>query len=147
MSHSVDKGSFDKGSSGKGPLGKLSLDRESLSSEFQEIERRRASHRRWFYAKQPKRIDNVIAQLVQRKGYAQLRTAGQRDEAWQKAAGEMASQTQVGSLRRGVFEVFVANSLMMQELTFRKEELLGQLQEALPETTIKQIKFRIGQVK
>ena len=114
--------------------------------EFEDIQRRRTSHQRWFYAKQPKRIDNVIAQVVQRKGYAQVRTQGERDTAWQKVAGEMAASTQVGSLRRGTLEILVANSLVMQELTFRKEELLAQLQEALPETTIKQIRFRIGQV-
>ena len=47
----------------------------------------------------------IRAQLVQRKGYAQVRTASQREAAWQTAAGEMASCTQLGRLRRGVLEV------------------------------------------
>jgi predicted nucleic acid-binding Zn ribbon protein len=138
MSHFVNNGSPDKGPPTNKP---------SPASEFEELERRRASHRRWYFGKQPKQIGKVIAQLVQRKGYAQVRTADQREKAWQVAAGEMASFTQVGGLRRGVLEVLVANSLVMQELSFRKEDLLAQLQEALPETKIQQIRFRIGQIQ
>lgn len=114
---------------------------------FADLERRRASHRRWSYARRPKRIDNVIAQLVQRRGYAQVRAAGERDAAWQTAAGEqLAASTQVGGIRRGVFEVLVANSLLMQELTFRKEQLLAHLQDALPEAGIRQLRFRVANI-
>ena len=113
--------------------------------ELQDLERRRASHQRWFKARRPKQIGNVIAQLVQRKGYAQVRAAGERDEAWQKSAGEqLAASTRVAGIRRGVFEVLVTNSLMMQELTFRKEELLTALQDKLPDEGIKQLRFRLG---
>ncbi|MCG8450707.1 MAG: DUF721 domain-containing protein [Pirellulales bacterium] len=117
-----------------------------IAKEFEDLERRRASHQRWFYAERPKRINNVIAQLVQRKGYAQARTAGECDAAWQAVVGEMAADTRMGNIRRGVLEVLVANSLVMQELTFRKEELLARLQEALPKMNIRQVKFRIGQI-
>jgi len=124
------------------------MSKNNSSSEFEELEdleRRRASHQRWFNARRPKQIGNVIAQLVQRKGYAQVRAAGERDEAWQEAAGsQLAESTRVAGIRRGVFEVLVANSLMMQELTFRKEELLTSLQDRLPEAGIKQLRFRLG---
>lgn len=113
---------------------------------FEDFQRRRASQRRRFYAQRPKRIDNVLAQVVQRKGYAQLRAAGEREEAWQAAVGEVASQTRLGSFRRGVLEVLVANSLLLQELTFRKEDLLKKLQQALPDTGVRQIKFRVGAI-
>jgi len=119
--------------------------RDSEFEELEDLERRRASHQRWFNAKRPKQIGNVIAQLVQRKGYAQVRAAGERDAAWQEVAGEQfAPSTRVAGIRRGVFEVLVANSLMMQELTFRKEALLAGLQEKLPEAKIKQLRFRLG---
>ena len=115
--------------------------------KLDDLESRRASHRKWFYAKSPKPIGNVIAQLVQRRGYAQVRTAGERDKAWQTAVGkDLAAMTQVGALRRGVMEVIVSNSLLMQELTFRKEELLSELKQALPEAGIQQLRFRVGQV-
>ncbi|MCA9230622.1 MAG: DUF721 domain-containing protein [Planctomycetales bacterium] len=115
--------------------------------ELRDLERRRTSHRRWFEAKRPKQISNVIAQLVQRRGYAQVRAAGEREAAWQATAGEeLALLTRVGGMRRGVLEVLVANSLLMQELTFRKEDLLAGLQEQLPEEGIKQIRFRLGAI-
>lgn len=120
---------------------------EKLGEEFDDLERRRASHRRWFYAKKPKRIDEVVAQLVQRKGYAQVRALADYENAWQEAVGFMASHTRVGNFRRGTLEITVENSLYMQELTFQKEELLIKIQDALPEANIKQIKFRIGNVK
>jgi len=118
---------------------------DSEFEELEDLERRRASHQRWFNARRPKQIGNVIAQLVQRKGYAQVRAAGERDDAWRKSVGEpLIESTRVAGIRRGVFEVLVANSLMMQELTFRKEELLSDLQDLLPEEGIKQIRFRLG---
>jgi len=122
----------------------------SMNGDFKEqledLERRRATQQRRFYARSPKRIGNVIAQVVQKRGYAQVRAASDRDEAWTEAAGEVASATRVGALRRGTLEVQVPNSLLMQELTFRKEELIKKLQTALPDAGIKQLKFRLGQV-
>lgn len=122
-------------------------DPDPVKEHLADLERRRASHRRWFYRHRPKRIGNVIAQLVQRRGYAQVRTADKRDQAWRTAVGaEWAASTRVGGIRRGTFEVLVANSLLMQELTFRKEQLLVSLQAALPEAGIQQIRFRIGKM-
>lgn len=130
------------------PLDPLS---EQLAEErLADLDRRRAVQRRRFYARRPKRIGNIVAQLVQRKGYAQIRAAGEREEAWQTALKEQGGDqwtgtTRVVSLRRGVFEVQVVNSLMIQELTFRKETLLERLQDALPEDGVKRIKFTVGQ--
>ena len=122
-------------------------DIDIANEQLQDLQRRRASHQRWFNAKRPKPIGNVIAQLVQRRGYAQVRAAGERENAWQGAVGdELAAVTSVYKLRRGVLEVLVANSLLMQELTFRKEELLVSLQAELPEAGIKQLRFRVGQI-
>jgi len=120
---------------------------ESLGKQFEELEQRRASQQRQFFARRPKQIGNVLAQVVQRRGYAQVRAANERDEAWTEAAGEAASATRVGALRRGVLQIQVANSLQMQELTFRKEELITKLQTVLPDAGIKQLRFRVGQIK
>jgi len=119
-----------------GPLGNL----------FDDLERTRAKQERRYYARRPKRISNVIAQVVQRRGYAQVRAAGDREVAWTEAVGELASSTRVGGVRRGTLEIHVVNSLLMQELTFRKEELITKLQTALPDAGIKQLRFRVGQV-
>ncbi len=119
---------------------------ESHSEQFGELDRRRDKEQRRFYARRPKRIDNVIAQVVQRRGYAQVRAASDREAAWAEAVGEFASATRLGTLRRGTLEIQVESSLLMQELTFRKEELIAKLQTALPDAGIRQLRFRVGQV-
>jgi len=120
---------------------------ESLSEQFEDMERRRAKQERSFFARRPKQIGNVIAQVVQQRGYAQVRAGSEREEAWSQAVGELASVTRVGALRRGTLEIQVSDSLLMQELTFRKEELIKKLQTALPDAGIKQLRFRVGPMK
>ena len=113
---------------------------------FDDLDHRRTAEQRRYFARRPKRIDNVLAQVVQQRGYAQVRAANERDQAWEQAAGQVAAATRVGALRRGTLEIHVANSRQIQELTFRKEELITKLQVALPSAGIKQLKFRVGQV-
>jgi hypothetical protein len=43
-------------------------------------------------------------------------------------------------------EVFVANSVVLQELTFRKADLLRKLAEKLPQFKIRDLRFRSGAV-
>jgi len=120
---------------------------EPHPDDWADLERRSKSHRRWFYGRQPKPISDIIAQVVQKRGYAQIRAAGQWNEAWAAAAGEpFAAVTEVGQLRRGVLEVTVANSLVMQEITFEKERILEHLQAARPDAGIKQLRFRVGRI-
>jgi predicted nucleic acid-binding Zn ribbon protein len=120
---------------------------EPHPDDWQDLERRAQSHRRWYYGRQPKPVAEVIAQVVQKRGYAQVRAAGQWNEAWAAAAGEQfAAVTEVGQLRRGALEVTVANSLVMQELTFEKERILVHLQTVRPDAGIKQLRFRVGRI-
>lgn len=112
-----------------------------------DVAKRRESHRRWFRQQQPKKLGNVLAQVMQRRGYARIRTAAACDEAWRAAAGErFAPLTEPGDVRRGTLEVVVGNSLLMQELGFEKERILAELQKALPDAGIKNIRFKVGKV-
>ena len=119
---------------------------DALEVKFKDFEKRSGNEQRRFYARSPKKLGNVLAQVVQQKAYAQIRTTNARDKAWQGVAGEFASVTQVGPLRRDTLEILVANSLLMQELTFRKEELIKKLLTALPDTKIKQLRFRVAPI-
>lgn len=126
-----------------------SQDNALSAAKLADLEHRRGKQQRGFYGRQPKRVSNVIAQLVQRKGYAQVRAASDREEAWRKAleaegCEAWADSTRVGPLKRGVLEIELSNSLMMQELSFLKENLLKQLTNSLPDDGIKQIKFRVA---
>jgi len=124
-----------------------SADEANAEEVLSNLQKRRATHQRRFHARGPKKVQGVVARLMEKRGYAQIRTVGLRDEAWHQAAGEEVGRiSQVVGIRRGVFEVLVANSLVVQELTFSKETLLAKLQHALPDAGIKQLRFRVGQL-
>jgi len=124
-------------------LGVNPVDKDSFLSD---MSRRSSSYSRWFRARQPKKIGKVVAQVMQRRGYAQIENARQLEEAWQSVIGDLATSARVGAVRRGTLEVLVVSSLMMQEFTFQKERLLRAMQQAYPVGKIERIRFRIGNI-
>ncbi|GAF92482.1 unnamed protein product [marine sediment metagenome] len=96
---------------------------------------------------EPQRMADVVAGLMARRGYGRLQAAAVADEAWGEALGEkLARHTRPGAVKRGVLEVLVRNSAVMQELTFQKKKLIKKLLQLLPNEKIKDIKFRVGSV-
>jgi predicted nucleic acid-binding Zn ribbon protein len=96
----------------------------------------------------PQRIGNVISQVLARRGYAQVQTSQQLATAWFEAAGPLAADTtRVGSCRRGTLEIVVANSAVMQELNFHKQELINQLIARVPGHKIRALRFRAGPIE
>jgi predicted nucleic acid-binding Zn ribbon protein len=94
----------------------------------------------------PKPIGNVLAELLARRGYARVESAGACGEAWQQAAGaQWAKRSRAGRVRRGVLEIWVENSTLVQELSFQKTRLIKKLAELLPDEKIRDLKFRVGQ--
>lgn len=89
-------------------------------------------------------MGEVINQLMARRGYGQIKSNEEIRAIWNEITGPLGQQCLPGSLRRGVLEVFVRNSAVLQELTFRKKQLLSQLQETLPNQSISDLKFRIS---
>ncbi len=103
--------------------------------------------RRQYYQKSPQRIAETLSTLMARRGYGHVEAAGQRDEAWQRIVGEaMAAYSRLGNVRRGVVEVTVSNSAVLQELTFQKTELLQKITAALPDQKIRDVRFRVGSI-
>ena len=90
----------------------------------------------------------MLAQLVQKKGYAQVRAAQSHHDGVAGGGGRRSSprSPKPGTLRRGVLEVTRRQRLVMQELTFEKERLLAAIQQALPDAGIKQLRFKVGQI-
>jgi predicted nucleic acid-binding Zn ribbon protein len=108
---------------------------------------RRDREQRRHYARKPKSIGNVIAQLITARGYGRIQADENFGDAWKAAAGELLAKfTTPGKLRRGVLEVTVANSMTVQELTFQKQQILKQLQTNLPDAKIRDLRFRIGSI-
>jgi len=95
----------------------------------------------------PEAIGDILAQLAARRGYAGVRKAAVCEGAWREAAGELAAKySRVGAVRRGKLEVTVANSTMLQELSFQKPALLEALGRLLPDEKIRDLRFRVGPI-
>ena len=90
----------------------------------------------------------TLSVLLARRGYAFVESAAERENAWGAVVGDtLARYSRIGSVRRGVVEVTVCNSAVLQELTFQKKQLLKKLVVALPDQKITDVRFRIGVVK
>ena len=108
---------------------------------------RRDREERRFYGRRPKKIGDVVAQLITQRGYGRVGTDEQLAAAWQRAAGEtLAKFSRAGKLRRGQLEVWVANSTMMQEFGFEKGHILAAIQRELPEAKIRDLRFKVGSI-
>ena len=85
---------------------------------------------------------------IYRAGLRRLHARQELENAWNKAVGEpYCHQTQLGEVRRGVLNVTVAHSTLLEELSaFRKSSLLKALRSDAPATTIHDIRFRVGPV-
>lgn len=95
----------------------------------------------------PQAIGDVLGELISRRGYARVEAGEAFFAAWQTAAGEsIARFTRAGGVKRGVLEVLVANSALVQELTFQKTGLLTKLRQALPQEKIKDLRFKVGRI-
>ncbi len=95
----------------------------------------------------PKRMGDVLNGLLARRGYAREQAAAADEQAWREAVGEpLAGQSRSGELRRGVLEIIVRNSAVLQELAFQKKCLLEKLVRANPDRKITDLRFRVGQV-
>lgn len=104
--------------------------------------------RRQYHAKRPRRIADLLNTLMARRGYCELEASGERDEAWKAVLGPpMSAYSRIGVIRRGVVEVSVSHSAALQELTFRKAELIRKISAALPDQKIHDMRFRVRDVK
>ena len=73
-------------------------------------------------SKEPVAVADVLAQIMARQGIARVRGAEALEAAWKEASGELTARyTRVGSIRRGMLEILVAHSTLVQELGFRKQ--------------------------
>jgi len=98
-------------------------------------------------SKGPQPIGDILAELMARKGFARARGEEAYQAAWKEAVGEPVAQyTRTGKLRRGLLEIIVANSMLIQELTFQKVGLLESIKQKLPDEKIRDLRFKVGPV-
>jgi predicted nucleic acid-binding Zn ribbon protein len=96
----------------------------------------------------PEALGEILSRLFVARGWGRRQDRLRLEQAWAETAGpEHARQTRVGGLRRGVLDVVVGNSVLLQELAhFHKRRLLEALRCRLAGTTITDLRFRAGVV-
>ena len=94
----------------------------------------------------PRPLTDILGELFAARGFSRLHARKELEDAWNAAVGDPAwRQTRLGEVRRGVLNVTVAHSALLEELaSFRKAELLAAVREAAPGTVIHDIRFRVG---
>jgi len=111
--------------------------------DLRDIEQHISLHRK---RQRPiRKIGDVISNLFARRGYAQVQFGAGLQQAWAEAAGEsLAQHSRPTTVRRGVLQITVENSAVMQELTFQKAKLLSRMKELLATEKIRELRFQIG---
>ena len=95
----------------------------------------------------PVPIGNIVADILARKGLGRQEATLELDRVWKKIIEKpLAEITRCGQIRRQRLEVVVENSTAMQELTFRKQELINLLNREIPQQQLKDIRFRVGTI-
>jgi predicted nucleic acid-binding Zn ribbon protein len=96
----------------------------------------------------PRPLSEILGELFTVRGYGRLRARQELEDAWNAAVGEpYCRQTRLGEVRRGVLNVTVDHSALLEELAaFRKPALLAALRSGAPATMIHDIRFRVGAV-
>jgi len=96
----------------------------------------------------PRKMADVLSELLVRTGCARVQATESLKQVWHSVVKEpLAAYTRLGHVRRGVLEVYVAHSPLLQELSFRKKELLAGLMDRLPDEGIKDLRFRLAAVE
>jgi predicted nucleic acid-binding Zn ribbon protein len=121
----------------------MNLTRDDIA----DFNAKRDQEQRRYFARRPKKIGDVLAQLITLRGYGRFQANAELAAAWEAAAGEsLARCSRAGLVRRGRLEVIVSNSTTMQELSFQKQQILAELIRHLPDARIRDLRFRVGTI-
>ena len=98
----------------------------------------------------PELLGEILSRLFTARGWGRRQDRLRLEQAWADSmagCGLAPEQTRVNSLRRGVLEVLVDNSVLLQELAhFHKRRLLEQMRGRISGTTINDLRLRAGVV-
>ncbi len=94
---------------------------------------------------EPQHVRKVLSELIALKGLARVQSTEQLQQAWRSVAGaELGRKSRVLKLTRGVLNVGVSNSALLNELAgFHKQALLEQLHQQFAHLKIQDIRFRL----
>src|SRR5438874_10368758 len=97
----------------------------------------------------PESIAEILSRLFTARGWGRRQDRLRLEQAWAEVAGpELAKQTRVGAIRRGVLEIETSNASLLQELAgFHKRRLLDGLKTKLTGVPLKDLRFRAGVIE
>jgi hypothetical protein len=120
-------------------------DNDHEEQDIKYLEQRYQQKRIW--PKEPSHGSKLISQLMARKGYGQTQVADHVEQQWQTAVGlSLGQSSRTGNFRRGILEVIVKNSSVMQELMFQKRNIIQRLNAESDRQQISDVKFKIGPI-
>lgn len=94
----------------------------------------------------PRSIGSILNQLMARRGYSQIQSAEALQRSLATAVGKpLCDAVRAGDVRRGILQIYAADSTSMQELTFLKRQILRQLQQDHPGAGITDVRMKVGQ--
>ncbi len=118
------------------PLNDLEAEREFDYRAEQVIKNQRFSRR-------PKRTSDLISKVIARRGFAETRRNEQLEQVWIDIVGqELARKTKLGSIRKGVLQVFLTCTNAKQHFSMIKDSLVEDLKHNYK--GIEDIRFKIG---
>ncbi len=92
----------------------------------------------------PQWLGRVVSEVLARTGAARFDEHRRLTAAWREVVGEAAAHSVPIKAARGVIEVRVRTSAMVQEMMFRRDEFLQALRSRLPDWKIRGLRFRLG---
>lgn len=93
-------------------------------------------------------ISQVINKWFDSKNYSKQRTNFDVFHNWEDVVGKnIAQNSEPLKFYNEVLVIKVRNSVWTQELQYLKPQLLQKIRESFPDTTIKDLMFRIGTMK
>lgn len=92
----------------------------------------------------PKRLKDFVPQVLRAIGARPANKLEAVREAWQKAAGALASKVRVAKLHNQVLTLAVESPTLRYEIEHvRQEELVARLQQLLPDRAVVRLKCMI----
>lgn len=92
----------------------------------------------------PRSIKGLMSRLMARTGYDREHGTSGLASAWEQVVPEtLRGHSQAGLVRRGVLEVFVSHSALVQEMGFHKRAVVARLNDLVPAEGITDIRCRL----
>ena len=89
-------------------------------------------------------IGSWVNQLLARRGYAQVNANEAMTLIVSNVVGDgLREEFQLGNLKSGKLQIYASDSVILQELNFRKRVILAAIQKSFPDSKVSDLRFRI----